>query len=460
MKRLLRFVAASAAALLVRVSLADDPSPYRLQVGDELDYWTQPDEEQVKTADVGHLGIWVVGQNADGGWKLLLTSKINHIMSGDENLLKVKDLVENRNGDFSSSGITVASASLTPRGQLQFASYLEDAAHFRWLLPPFPPRDAQLATPSEIALPGFRRFEDATFKVAAKSSTAQEWLLDVVKSTPLDALWFNRTSAAIIFDRDRGLVTSAKISSVHTQNGTVSGKQRYELKSITRHKPDEIARRAASLTAFANAMQRYRDAISELPANPELAAQANQRAADDLLAASKTMNDPFLAKTLEEDHRIHGIMTKSRLKFAAEWKQMEGKPAPPFTLPTLDDQKISLTDLRGKVVVLDFWFRACGPCMVAMPDVQQLADDFKGRPVVFLGMNIDENPADARLVVDTMRLSYPTLRMSQETASSLYKVQGYPTVMLIDPEGVIRRIPMTVNHDALKKEIESMIPQK
>jgi thiol-disulfide isomerase/thioredoxin len=172
------------------------------------------------------------------------------------------------------------------------------------------------------------------------------------------------------------------------------------------------------------------------------------------------MNDSVLAKTLEENHRVHGIMTKSRLKFAVEWKQMEGKPAPPFTLPTLDGQKISLADLRGKVVVLDFWFRACGPCMVAMPEIQQLADDFKGRPVVFLGMNIDENPADARLVVDTMRLSYPTLRISQETASELYKVQGYPTVMLIDPQGVIRRIPMTVNHDALKKEIESMIPQK
>ena len=56
---------------------------------------------------------------------------------------------------------------------------------------------------------------------------------------------------------------------------------------------------------------------------------------------------------------------------------------------------------------MDFWYRGCGWCMYAMPQVKQLAEDYKDKPVVVLGMNTDRNEEDARFVVKELGLDVP-----------------------------------------------------
>ncbi len=104
----------------------------------------------------------------------------------------------------------------------------------------------------------------------------------------------------------------------------------------------------------------------------------------------------------------------------------------------LDGRTHSLDQYRGKVLVLDFWYRGCGWCMRAMPQVKRVASHYRGRPVAVFGMNNDRSLDDAKFVVREMQLDYPVLR-SQEMPGK-YGVQGFPTLIIIDKQGKVADI--------------------
>ena len=80
------------------------------------------------------------------------------------------------------------------------------------------------------------------------------------------------------------------------------------------------------------------------------------------------------------------------------------KPSPSWETTDFDGKKHAIRDYRGKVVVLDFWNTACASCLRAMPQVKQVVEDFKDKPVTVLGMNDDDNEDDARSVIEKMDL--------------------------------------------------------
>jgi len=65
--------------------------------------------------------------------------------------------------------------------------------------------------------------------------------------------------------------------------------------------------------------------------------------------------------------------------------------APAFAVTTEDGQRISLDDLQGKVVLIDFWATWCGPCRAALPHIQQIAQKFQGQPLVVLSVSLDSD---------------------------------------------------------------------
>jgi thiol-disulfide isomerase/thioredoxin len=120
-----------------------------------------------------------------------------------------------------------------------------------------------------------------------------------------------------------------------------------------------------------------------------------------------------------------------------------------------------LAGYRGKVVVLDFWYRGCGWCIRAMPQLNALAEQFRGRPVAVLGMNTDREKANAQFVVDAMGLKYMTLRA--EGIPEKYKVRGFPTLILIDPEGTVRDVHVGYSptlRAELARAIEDLLPAR
>jgi thiol-disulfide isomerase/thioredoxin len=127
----------------------------------------------------------------------------------------------------------------------------------------------------------------------------------------------------------------------------------------------------------------------------------------------------------------------------------------------LDGKSHSLKEYRGKVVVLDFWYRGCGWCVRAMPQINQLAEDFKDQPVAILGMNTDREEKDAKFVVEAMALKYPNLKAAG--LPQKYGVQGFPTLILIGPDGTVRDLHVgyspTLRED-VAKEIRALLAAK
>jgi thiol-disulfide isomerase/thioredoxin len=122
---------------------------------------------------------------------------------------------------------------------------------------------------------------------------------------------------------------------------------------------------------------------------------------------------------------------------AQEKAKVLGQPAADWESTDLDGKPHKLADYAGKVVVLDFWYRGCGWCIRAMPQINQVAEEYAGAPVIVLGMNTDSNVEDARFVAEAMKLKYPSIRIDRELPQK-YGVSGFPTMLVIDQAGVVR----------------------
>jgi thiol-disulfide isomerase/thioredoxin len=118
--------------------------------------------------------------------------------------------------------------------------------------------------------------------------------------------------------------------------------------------------------------------------------------------------------------------------------QLLGKPGPEWEAKDLDGKVHATRHYRGRIVILDFWNRGCGWCIRAMPQLEAIQEEFKAQPVQILGMNLDEDENDARLVVEQMGISYPTVRAIGLTEG--YHVGGIPHVVILDREGKIADI--------------------
>ncbi len=136
-------------------------------------------------------------------------------------------------------------------------------------------------------------------------------------------------------------------------------------------------------------------------------------------------------------------LAESRTRaMAAEAGKLVGTPAPDFTLQDFEGAKHSLADLRGKVVVLDFWASWCGPCRKSMPLLQKAHQMYRGSGVEILGVNLDEagRMEAAKKLVAEQGLEFPMLlggRMGSGLDQS-YQVTGIPTTLVIDKKGIIR----------------------
>jgi thiol-disulfide isomerase/thioredoxin len=140
------------------------------------------------------------------------------------------------------------------------------------------------------------------------------------------------------------------------------------------------------------------------------------------------------------DQKIKNYLNVARMVMAeaGSLAALVVKPAAAWKPKDLDGKEHSLEGYRGKVVVLDFWYRGCGWRVRAMPQLVGLAVDFKNQPVAVLGMTIDDDEKNALFVVEKKKLNYPNLKA--RGIPKLYQVSVYPTLILIDPEGNVAEI--------------------
>jgi cytochrome c biogenesis protein CcmG/thiol:disulfide interchange protein DsbE len=134
-----------------------------------------------------------------------------------------------------------------------------------------------------------------------------------------------------------------------------------------------------------------------------------------------------------------------------------GETAPPFSAPTLDGRRVALGDLRGRVVVLNFWATWCGPCRVEMPELERYQAQMGDR-VAVLGINMQESPSAIAPFVSQYGLAFPILLDQDGSVASPYRVTGLPTSVIVDHAGVIReRVVGPMTYETLARRVEQLL---
>ena len=113
---------------------------------------------------------------------------------------------------------------------------------------------------------------------------------------------------------------------------------------------------------------------------------------------------------------------------------------PDFTLPLASGGTLTLSSLRGKIVYVDFWATWCGPCVDAIPSLNELYARRKDQGFALVGVSVDGVPLEKLLpYVKKYRIAYPVVLGSEELMVDFGSAQGLPTGFLLDREGVVRR---------------------
>jgi thiol-disulfide isomerase/thioredoxin len=148
------------------------------------------------------------------------------------------------------------------------------------------------------------------------------------------------------------------------------------------------------------------------------------------------------------DFRPRGSQEQPWLKTEAEKERFQllhlslGKVAPEIEAEGIDGKKFKLSDSRGKITVLSFWASWCGPCMQLVPVERALAERMKGKPFTVIGVNGDGALPDARRAVAREGMTWPSfwngIGGPNGPISSAWNVSGWPTIYVIDAEGIIQ----------------------
>jgi len=137
-----------------------------------------------------------------------------------------------------------------------------------------------------------------------------------------------------------------------------------------------------------------------------------------------------------------------------------GEPAPDFQLQDLDGQAVSLSDLRGKPVMLNFWAVRCPDCRAEMPFLQQIYEEWSDKGLVLLAIDIGEGPSQIKEFLEANNLSLPVLLDSDKSVAQRYNIQFIPTTFFIDSDGIIqvKIIGAFPSKGAIEKYLGSIIP--
>ena len=138
---------------------------------------------------------------------------------------------------------------------------------------------------------------------------------------------------------------------------------------------------------------------------------------------------------------------------------MVNRAAPDFILTTFKGTTISLQDLRGKPVVINFWASWCPPCRIEAPLIERTWRAYKDRGLIFLGVNIQDRKQDALNYIREFAITYPNGPDPTGEISIDYGVSGLPVTFFVSRDGeVVRRWVGAIEKSVLINSIEEIMP--
>lgn len=136
----------------------------------------------------------------------------------------------------------------------------------------------------------------------------------------------------------------------------------------------------------------------------------------------------------------------------------EASMAPDFTLKDIVDKEVSLSDYRGRVVVLNFWATWCTYCRYEMPDLDKVNREFsEGEDAIVLTVNVNESLDTVKEYLDNNDFSLPVLMDYDGRVASLYGVDGYPMTFIINRDGsAYGYIPGMTDENTIKNVVNEI----
>ena len=117
-----------------------------------------------------------------------------------------------------------------------------------------------------------------------------------------------------------------------------------------------------------------------------------------------------------------------------------GKPAPDFVLAARDGNKVRLADLKGEVVMINFWASWCGPCRQEMPLLAQLQAKYEPLGFTLLGVNVEPDSRAAIAWLKDVPVSFPILFDTANEVAGRFGVEGMPSTVFVDRNGNVRYV--------------------
>ena len=132
--------------------------------------------------------------------------------------------------------------------------------------------------------------------------------------------------------------------------------------------------------------------------------------------------------------------------------ELEGKAAPEIALPQLAGGDFKLSEMKGKVVIVDFWATWCGPCVAAMPILIKVAEEYKAKGVVLLGSNQGEDADTVKKFLEAKKWNLNVGMDPDGKSGAAYMVTGIPQTVIVGKDGQVKKV-----HIGFRPDIEALI---
>ncbi len=148
---------------------------------------------------------------------------------------------------------------------------------------------------------------------------------------------------------------------------------------------------------------------------------------------------------------------------AVVWATVEEGDEPELSLPDLDGEIVNLSDLKGSVVLIDFWATWCAPCHHALPFYEELSSKYADDGLVILAVSIDRNSRTIEGYLDQHSLDLLVLHDRRQRAFSAFNPTSMPTTYFVDRQGIVRSVHVgfrSDDRDQIENEVRRLIDQK